>query len=87
MLGELATAPEGLPAVLTLVGLLSCVDSPMDHEARAPSEGLPAVFTFIRFLASVDFLMLSKLDCPNGRPFYILYIDKASHLYESSDAE
>lgn len=47
---------EALPALLTFVGLLSCVVSLMKQQCRALTEVLTTPTTSIAFLCSVDFL-------------------------------
>jgi hypothetical protein len=50
---------EGLPALRTLIGLLTRVDSLMLNEAWAPAEGLPAFLALMGLLTGVNLLVLS----------------------------
>lgn len=51
---------EGLATFVTLIGLLTSVDSLMNGEGRAPDEGLATLLTFVGFLARVDSPVLSQ---------------------------
>lgn len=51
---------EGPPTVLTFIGFLPGVNSPMDSKVCAMAERLPTLSTFIGLVSRVDSLMLNQ---------------------------
>lgn len=60
VLVEIRAVAECLPAVLTLVGFLSSVNSLVLNKRGAALEGFPTETTLIGFLSSMSILMLTK---------------------------
>ena len=60
MLDQVGGAVEGLAALLTLVGLLSCVDYLVPGEGGTVIEGLVALWAFVGFGAGVNNVVSGK---------------------------
>lgn len=58
MLSEVRASDEGLPTLLTLIGLLTSVDFLVSTKLRASAEGLSALLALIGLFATVASFMV-----------------------------
>ena len=61
MLDQVGGAVEGLAALLTLVGLLSCVDYLVPGEGGTVIEGLAALWAFVGLGAGMKYLVAGEV--------------------------